>query len=255
MSMCSPSLTGPFRGFWESKDCDEVYLNHHWPPISRAIDLILQSSLETPVRISFEETYSAVYKLVCDGYGSVLQNDLIHKKIETYSDWLAEPLQLLKEENVKEYIERFNETLLTFIQKARSILAVFAYLDRIILEHNLAKVLYKTFTDRLLCKHMSIVLGYLSEAEKKPFTVEPSTFANIIKSLYLINPDFAELNPDMFSKFIPGYGHTGAHQLHQLSIEAKEMYSSLENCSDMRMTSSGKRSLDTMEESADMDNT
>ncbi|KAG9463496.1 hypothetical protein GDO78_021621 [Eleutherodactylus coqui] len=43
----------------------------------------------------------------------------------------------------------------------------------------------------------------LLEAQSTPFQITPSTMASIVKGLYTLRPEWVQLAPALFSKFIP----------------------------------------------------
>ncbi|XP_012497841.1 PREDICTED: CDK2-associated and cullin domain-containing protein 1 [Propithecus coquereli] len=72
------------------------------------------------------------------------------------------------------YIERFNIALGQYMGALQSIVPLFIYMESLLLE-----------------------------AQSTPFQVTPSTMANIVKGLYTLRPEWVQMAPTLFSKFIP----------------------------------------------------
>jgi len=218
------------RGYQENRVSDTLYHDVLWPRLEAAIDLMLSVKPGEAMRISFEETYSAVYRIVCQGYGSTLFEDLMHKKIDCFIDTLDENLQKSQNIGTKEYVRTFNDIMKQFTQGVQSLLSVFAYLSRCVVEGGLQKALYGRLNEKLVSRHIRMVLDHLRELESRPFEVDPAICASIIKTLYGLDEDNVKLQPELFKKFIPGLMiSTLPCQLSYLSSEAKVMSQNLRN--------------------------
>ncbi|XP_067909094.1 CDK2-associated and cullin domain-containing protein 1 isoform X3 [Heterodontus francisci] len=149
----------------------EDYQRTYWPKLDSAIDQLLTQSPGDCIPISYEQIYSCVYKCVCQQHSEQMYCDLI-TKITSHLRRVSEELQN------KFYIETK-------------------------LNRDLKDDLIKLFTEQVAEKHVPTLMPLLIEAQSTPFKVTPSTMANIVKGLYTLRPDWAQLAPSLFSKFIP----------------------------------------------------
>ncbi|XP_041117311.1 CDK2-associated and cullin domain-containing protein 1-like isoform X4 [Polyodon spathula] len=149
----------------------EDYKSTYWPKLESAIEQLLTQNPQDYIPISYEQIYSCVYKCVCQQHSEQMYNDLIHK-ITVHLQHISQEL-----EN-KFYIETK-------------------------LNRDLKEDLTKLFTDYVAEKHMCTLMPLLIEAHSTPFQITPSTMANIVKGLYTLRPEWAQLAPTLFSNFIP----------------------------------------------------
>ncbi|XP_025922845.1 CDK2-associated and cullin domain-containing protein 1 isoform X2 [Apteryx mantelli] len=149
----------------------EDYKSTYWPKLDSAIDQLLTQSPGDYIPISYEQIYSCVYKCVCQQHSEQMYSDLI-KKITNHLERVSKELQN------KFYIETK-------------------------LNRDLKDDLIKLFTDHVAEKHIYNLMPLLLEAQSTPFQITPSTMANIVKGLYTLRPEWVQMAPALFSKFIP----------------------------------------------------
>ncbi|CAH6936879.1 Cacul1 [Phodopus roborovskii] len=149
----------------------EDYKSTYWPKLDGAIDQLLTQSPGDYIPISYEQIYSCVYKCVCQQHSEQMYSDLI-KKITSHLERVSKELQN------KFYIETK-------------------------LNRDLKDDLIKLFTEHVADKHIYNLMPLLLEAQSTPFQVTPSTMANIVKGLYTLRPEWVQMAPTLFSKFIP----------------------------------------------------
>ncbi|XP_023367454.1 CDK2-associated and cullin domain-containing protein 1 isoform X2 [Otolemur garnettii] len=149
----------------------EDYKSTYWPKLDGAIDQLLTQSPGDYIPISYEQIYSCVYKCVCQQHSEQMYSDLI-KKITNHLERVSKELQN------KFYIETK-------------------------LNRDLKDDLIKLFTEHVAEKHIYSLMPLLIEAQSTPFQVTPSTMANIVKGLYTLRPEWVQMAPNLFSKFIP----------------------------------------------------
>ncbi|KAG8517359.1 CDK2-associated and cullin domain-containing protein 1, partial [Galemys pyrenaicus] len=105
------------------------------------------------------------------------------------------------------YIERFNIALGQYMGALQSIVPLFIYMNKFYIEtklnRDLKDDLIKLFTEHVAEKHICSLMPLLLEAQSTPFQVTPSTMANIVKGLYTLRPEWVQMAPTLFSKFIP----------------------------------------------------
>lgn len=181
----------------------EDYKSTYWPKLDGAIDQLLTQSPGDYIPISYEQIYSCVYKCVCQQHSEQMYSDLI-KKITSHLQRVSEELQASPPDL---YIERFNIALGQYMGALQSIVPLFIYMNKFYIEtklnRDLKDDLIKLFTEHVAEKHIYSLMPLLLEAQSTPFQVTPSTMANIVKGLYTLRPEWVQMAPTLFSKFIP----------------------------------------------------
>ncbi|XP_040847970.1 CDK2-associated and cullin domain-containing protein 1 isoform X2 [Ochotona curzoniae] len=181
----------------------EDYKSTYWPKLDGAIDQLLTQSPGDYIPISYEQIYSCVYKCVCQQHSEQMYSDLI-KKITDHLERVSKELQASPPDL---YIERFNIALGQYMGALQSIVPLFIYMNKFYIEtklnRDLRDDLIKLFTEHVAEKHIYSLMPLLLEAQSTPFQVTPSTMANIVKGLYTLRPEWVQMAPTLFSKFIP----------------------------------------------------
>ncbi|XP_027632369.1 CDK2-associated and cullin domain-containing protein 1 isoform X1 [Tupaia chinensis] len=181
----------------------EDYKSTYWPKLDGAIDQLLTQSPGDYIPISYEQIYSCVYKCVCQQHSEQMYSDLI-KKITNHLERVSKELQASPPDL---YIERFNIALGQYMGALQSIVPLFIYMNKFYIEtklnRDLKDDLIKLFTEHVAEKHIYSLMPLLLEAQSTPFQVTPSTMANIVKGLYTLRPEWVQMAPTLFSKFIP----------------------------------------------------
>ncbi|NXC16501.1 CACL1 protein, partial [Corythaeola cristata] len=146
---------------------------------------------------------SCVYKCVCQQHSEQMYSDLI-KKITNHLERVSKELQASPPDL---YIERFNVALGQYMGALQSIVPLFIYMNKFYIEtklnRDLKDDLIKLFTEHVAEKHIYNLMPLLLEAQSTPFQITPSTMANIVKGLYTLRPEWVQMAPALFSKFIP----------------------------------------------------
>ncbi|XP_060624496.2 CDK2-associated and cullin domain-containing protein 1 isoform X1 [Anolis sagrei] len=181
----------------------EDYKSTYWPKLDSAIDQLLTQSPGDYIPISYEQIYSCVYKCVCQQHSEQMYSDLI-KKITNHLERVSEELQASPRDL---YIERFNIALGQYMGALQSIVPLFIYMNKFYIEtklnRDLRNDLIKLFTEHVAEKHIYSLMPLLLEAQSTPFWINPSTMANVVKGLYMLRPEWVQMAPALFSKFIP----------------------------------------------------
>merc|ERR1712226_170355 len=106
-----------------------------------------------------------------------------------------------------DYIEKFNFALNQYLQALGGIVPIFNYMNRFYVESKLKTdlnvELKKLFVIYVADKHITVLIPLLVEANSKPFSVSPPVMANLIKNLYSLKPECAQLRPHLFAKYLP----------------------------------------------------
>ncbi|CAI5653510.1 CDK2-associated and cullin domain-containing protein 1 [Oreochromis niloticus] len=181
----------------------EDYRKNHWPNLEKAVDRLLIQNPTDHISVSYAQIYSYVYKCVCQQHSELLYNDLT-SKITGHLQQVSTHLQASPLEN---FIENFNVALTQYIASLQCIVPVFMYLNKFYIEsklnRDLREDLMKLFADHVAEKHVNTLMPLLIKARSMPFEVQPSTMASVVKGLYSLRPEWAQLAPDLFSGFIP----------------------------------------------------
>ncbi|XP_073408822.1 CDK2-associated and cullin domain-containing protein 1 [Dendrobates tinctorius] len=179
------------------------YKNTYWPKLESAIEQLLTQSPGDYIPISYEQIYSCVYKCVCQQHSEQMYSDLMCK-ITCHLEKVSLELQTASPE---QYIEKFNLALSQYMGALHSIVPLFIYMNKFYIEtklnRDLRDELILLFTEHVAEKHIYSLMPLLLEAQSTPFQVTPSTMAAIVKGLYTLRPDWVQLSPALFSKFIP----------------------------------------------------
>ncbi|KAK2143768.1 hypothetical protein LSH36_814g01054 [Paralvinella palmiformis] len=181
----------------------EDYENQYWPKLESAIMELLTMTPGDYIPISFEQMYSCVYKCVCKQFSERLYHDLI-RRITSHLERLCFELQI---QDTSLYIEKFNFALDQYLQALGGIVPIFNYMNQFYIESKLKTdlntELRKLFVIYVADKHINSLLPVLMEANSKPFTVSPIVMSNLMKNLYNLKPEFAQLRPHLFAKYLP----------------------------------------------------
>lgn len=181
----------------------EDYLTNYWAMLRDTIDQMLDLPPGSYHPISYEQMYSAVYKCVCKQYGDRLYQDLINHVRTKMAEW-SRMLTLVED---AEYIDNFHKILMRFFQALSGIVPIFTYMNRFYIEAklqtDLRRELLKIFSAMLSDQHVRRLLALMSEAQGRPFAVEPQVMASLCTHLHQLNPEYAQLSPAVFSRFLP----------------------------------------------------
>ncbi|CAL8299757.1 unnamed protein product [Merluccius merluccius] len=179
------------------------YRKNHWPNLEKAIDLLLIQKPTDHISISYAQIYSYVYKCVCQQHSELLYKDLT-QKIITHLNQVSSRLEASQPED---FIENFNLALSQYTASLQCIVPVFMYMNKFYIEaklnRDLGEELMKWFAEYVAEKHVKTLMPLLTRAHSMPFQVQPSTMANVVKGLYSLRPEWAQLAPALFSGFIP----------------------------------------------------
>lgn len=183
----------------------EDYESQYWPKLENAINQLLTMTPGDYIPISYEQMYSCVYKCVCKQFSERLYRDLIQQMTAHLEKMCLELQACMQEPCV--YINKFNFAQNQYIQALGGIVPIFNYMNRFYIESKLKTdlnlELRKLFTIHVAEKHIHTLIPLLVEAQDKPFAIAPPTMASILKNLHSLKPDFAQLQPQLFAKYIP----------------------------------------------------
>ncbi|XP_029031469.1 CDK2-associated and cullin domain-containing protein 1 isoform X2 [Betta splendens] len=179
------------------------YRKNHWPELEKAIDRLLIQNSTDHIAVSYAQIYGYIYKCVCQQHSELLYNDL-KSKISSHLQQVSAQLQDSPPES---FIENFNTALTQYTASLQCIVPVFMYLNKFYIEsklnRDLGEDLMKLFADHVAEKHVKVLMPLLIKAHSMPFQVQPSTMASVVKGLYSLRPEWAQLAPALFSGFIP----------------------------------------------------
>ncbi|CAL9688204.1 unnamed protein product [Knipowitschia caucasica] len=181
----------------------EDYQKNHWPNLEKAIDRLLIQNSTDHISVSYAQIYSYVYKCVCQQHSELLYRDLTAK----ISSHLHQVSTQLYTSTPLTFIEDFDKVLSQYITSLQCIVPVFMYLNKFYIEsklnRDLKEDLMKLFAEHVAEKHINTLMPLLIKAHAMPFQVQPSTMASVVKGLYSLRSDWAQLAPALFSGFIP----------------------------------------------------
>uniref|UniRef100_A0A8C8DQM9 CDK2 associated cullin domain 1 n=1 Tax=Oryzias sinensis TaxID=183150 RepID=A0A8C8DQM9_9TELE len=167
----------------------EDYRKNHWPNLEKAIDRLLIQNPADHVSVSYAQIYGYIYKCVCQQHSELLYRDLT-SKITAHLQQVSTQLQASPAENL---IENFNAALTQFTASLQCIVPVFIYFNKFYIESKLNRDLkgdlMQLFAEHVAEKHLSALMHLLITAHSKPFQVQPSTMASVVKGLYSLQPE------------------------------------------------------------------
>ena len=71
------------------------------------------------------------------------------------------------------------------------------------LHTDLKTELTKIFSSLVADKHVVRLVPLMAQAQAQPFSVHPEVMSTLCKHLYTLNPEYTEINPSLFSSFLP----------------------------------------------------
>jgi len=181
----------------------EDYRNVFWSQLKDAIDQMLTHPPGSYKPISYEQMYSAVYKCVCKQFSEQLYADLMtHVKIR-----LAQWSNQLSNIGDDSFITEFHQALVQYFHALAGIVPIFTYMNRFYIEAklhtDLKTELTKVFSSLVADKHVARLVPLMARAQAQPFSVHPEVMSNLCKHLYTLNPEYSEINPSLFSSYLP----------------------------------------------------
>lgn len=182
----------------------EDYVSVYWSQLREAIDMMLNNAPGSYKPISYEQMYSAVYKCVCKQYSEQLYGDLMLHMAGQLQRWT----QHLNEVADQHFVDEFHKAISQFFHALTSIVPIFTYMNRFYIEGKLHTDL-RTELMKLFAEHVSNalvprLLPLLEEANHQPFRVAPNVMQAIVQNLHSLDPAYAQLAPDLFSRHLIG---------------------------------------------------
>lgn len=180
-----------------------------WALLRGAIDMMLVNpdNEDTPThKISFEETYSAVYKCVCEHKAEQLYTDLIGHISSIVRSW-KDRLDCLQNDPIA-LVKSVDEFTKKFVQSIPVIVPIFAYMNRFYvvqkLGQDLQEILIKAYDDLITAPLAANVIKTMSESRGQPFSIPPAVMSSLVHNLHKINPGYSQVAPDLFAAYMTG---------------------------------------------------
>jgi len=177
----------------------EEYAEVHWPKLASIVDQILHKPSQQFSSLDF---YGEVYHLCCQRHGPALYSDLL-KLLQQHLYNLTSILENTPRQNfLSVFLTHFNH----FYDAIGILDAIFKYLDKTYIVDKLRKTLVSVL-EHLLVKDFlrrSNTLEKLKDVlHNIPPDIDPAQIMQLIKSLYSLDKDFAQLNVKLFSIYVP----------------------------------------------------
>ncbi|XP_071793793.1 CDK2-associated and cullin domain-containing protein 1-like isoform X2 [Asterias amurensis] len=181
---------------------DDDYVACYWMQLDKAVRQLLYQQPGVSIRISYEQMYSCVYKCVCQQYSERMYKDL-RRLITAY---LQDKFIYLQMCTGTEFLKQFHSVLKQYTVALGGIVPIFTFLNRFYITQKLRTEL-RPELEKLFLQHLNTTIYHalvqLHEAQEKPFSVDPSIASDIVHGLFSFNPDYADLHPGLFAKYIP----------------------------------------------------
>lgn len=219
---------------------EDEYMGH-WTTLRSTIDLLLVNpeNLTSPThKISFEETYSAVYGCVCSHKAEQLYCDLTNYIKAVLIGWRADRLGPTIEDAVNtqtswegpqildacgqvkqrspprisassiQAVKNLEEVTSVFMRAVPVVVPIFAYLDRfhvsMKLDTSLKAVLLELYDSLIVSPSAEIILDTMEASRATPFSIPPHVMTSIVHNLHKISPRFSKSRPGLFSAYLTG---------------------------------------------------
>ena len=100
-----------------------------------------------------------------------------------------------------------SQALVQYFHALGGIVPIFTYMNRFYIEAklhtDLKTELTKIFSSLVADKHVARLVPLMARAQAQPFSVHPEVMSTLCKRLYTLNPEYTEINPNLFSSFLP----------------------------------------------------
>ncbi|KAE8742542.1 hypothetical protein FOCC_FOCC011951 [Frankliniella occidentalis] len=193
------------------QDAESEYLRDFWIPLNNTVEAFLHPSSQTSP-ISFQETFTLVYKCVGEGYSDRLHCDLMHAVNKYLKNLHVELLKYLTDGNdgrqdqgIIQMIHMFDSALADYIKAVKGISATFSYLGKYFAQ----KKNYKTLEDELtlmFCVEIAehFIHDILCCVERSPpFTLDPALLSRLFHNLQIVSRDlYGTLYSKLFARFV-----------------------------------------------------
>jgi len=179
------------------------YRNIFWSMLRDAIDQMLTHTPGSYKPISYEQMYSAVYKCVCKQYSEQLYMDLITHIKTRLGQW-SNHLTSVED---RHFINEFHKALVQYFHALGGIVPIFTYMNRFYIEAklrtDLKTELIKVFSSLVSDQHVARLIPLMVTAQSQPFSVPPAVMSTMCKHLYQLNPEYTNIEPKLFSNYLP----------------------------------------------------
>lgn len=193
----------------------------HWPKLREAVDTVMLGGEADgedgfggggggsgPSRISFEQMYSSVYKCVCRQQSEALYRRLMEHVAKNLLRWKARLDDLLLLNRDVRLVEEFDNLTCRYFRALSSIVPIFTYLNRFYvatkLDTDIQTELLKLYGTAVADAVVQPVVKAVAELKQTPFSVSPAVVNSLLGNLHKINPNYSQLDPDLFSSHLSG---------------------------------------------------
>eukprot|EP00112_Aurelia_sp_Birch-Aquarium-sp1_P026152 Seg909.16 transcript_id=Seg909.16/GoldUCD/mRNA.D3Y31 product="CDK2-associated and cullin domain-containing protein 1" protein_id=Seg909.16/GoldUCD/D3Y31 len=224
-----------------------TFNNEYWPKIQNAIQIMLTQRPGEPFKLSYEDLYSAAYKCATQQYSE----PMFQRMSEIADNHISQSLLNFMTCTSEEYLERFNFLMAQFIQAVDGLSSIFSYMDRsyVVLKfgRSISSLLLNQFADKILSQ--SRIFDILKLISGGTMDAEPHIMMSLIKGLYSIKPEFARMNMQLFSRFIPNIEATAqVENLQNMVEQMREMQAEIRENLELAEGPSSKRKIDEVSE-------
>ncbi|XP_034234926.1 CDK2-associated and cullin domain-containing protein 1-like [Thrips palmi] len=232
------------------QDAESEYARDFWTPLNNTIEAFLHPSSQTSP-ISFQDTFTLVYKCVGEGHSDRLHSDLMQTVSKYLKNLHVELLQCLTSDNeatqgqgIIQMIHMFDCALSDYIKAVKGISASFSYLGKYFAQ----KKNYKTLEDELTLMFCSEIAEHfihdiLSCVERSPpFTLEPALLSRLFHNLQTVSrEDYGALYSKLFARFVTdALPRMHEHDLDSHIAEVHELQAQMRRESDQFKLSSAE---------------
>jgi len=180
---------------------DEQFYALNWELIKNTLELFLRPNQQ--IMVSFEQTFTAVYKCICKMQGEHLFGDTI-SYVRNYLNQVGVDLQSTNE---NEFLAKLDLHIKHYLGAADGISKCFSYMDRSFLNEfkntNLQSELHKLFAEVISDRVINNAMQLLTNLLTVPMGISPAIASSLCHGLYVINPKYGETYFQNFCRYIP----------------------------------------------------
>jgi len=175
----------------------EEYSQKYWPSIGSAVRQILRN----PDQINFsqEELCRGIYNVVCQRHGPPLYQDLA----QTIAAYLGEMTAYLASMPDNTFLSAILDSWTSYKRSMVVIQDTFRYLEKVYVQEKMGTVLQKEFEVYFRMLVLKPLTHRLADVLPRCPPTDPTVCMALVKQLYDIDKDYAKLNPQLFSMYIP----------------------------------------------------
>ncbi|TRY76489.1 hypothetical protein TCAL_00078 [Tigriopus californicus] len=186
-------------------DLDETSYNEkYWIPLRGMLEIIFHQPAGSYQPVSYEETYTLIYKCVSMRSAERLFRDIVQFVESVIQGWQIGLERVSGSPTL--FVEAFTKTLEQYFHATSTLLPVCTYLDKSYVKIRIGSTmelfLNGVFTRGIQRENIQCFLKLLSEARSQPFTISPQVMQRSVQYLHRLDASLVSLDWELFSAFL-----------------------------------------------------